>query len=404
MSRRLYSLLICCAAPIAFAVALWRGFRERGYWEGLGERFAWGARQGVAPALWVHAVSLGEVSAAAPLVRGLRAKYPGVPLVLTTATPTGRARAKALFGDGVEVRFLPYDTRGAVARFLNSIRPRLAVIMETELWPQLFEECGRRGVPVLLASARLSAKSVLSYRRFGALFRGIFSAHVWVAAQTDEDAARFLAIGAAASRTHVVGNIKFDIEPDPDAVEEGRRLRAGFGGARPVWVAGSTHAGEEEVVLDAHETLCGERPDALLLLVPRHPDRFQAVADLLVRRGVRFARRSRDMQGGLHRGGVDVGGVGGGNDASGRGRSDRNGGLVDETTQVLLVDTVGELAALYAAADVAFVGGSLVPVGGHNLLEPAALGGAGADGAVLRQWQRHCGTAAGAGRRHPGER
>jgi len=343
MIRRLYSLLVYCAAPFAFAVVLWRGLRDRGYWQGLSERFGWGLHEPTAATIWLHAVSLGEMSAAAPLVRALRLRYPQYPLVLTTATPTGRARARGLFGDTVDVRFLPYDTPGAVARFLDRIRPRLAIIMETELWPNLYHACERRGVPLVLASARLSAKSVARYRRFGSLFRSIFSAISLIAAQTREDAERFVAIGAQRVRTHVAGNIKFDMELGAGIIDEGRTLRASFGGARPTWIAGSTHAGEEEQVLAAHAELQADQPDALLLLAPRHPDRFDGVAELLSRRGLRCTRRSSGM-------------------------------APDGGTAVVLVDTVGELAALYAAADAAFVGGSLVPIGGHNLLEPAALG------------------------------
>jgi 3-deoxy-D-manno-octulosonic-acid transferase len=343
MIRRLYSLLVYCAAPFAFAVVLWRGLRDRGYWQGLSERFGWGLHEPTAATIWLHAVSLGEMSAAAPLVRALRLRYPQNPLVLTTATPTGRARARGLFGDTVDVRFLPYDTPGAVARFLDRIRPRLAIIMETELWPNLYHACERRGVPLVLASARLSAKSVARYRRFGSLFRSIFSAISLIAVQTREDAERFVAIGAQRARTHVVGNIKFDMELGAGIIDEGRTLRASFGSARPTWIAGSTHAGEEEQVLAAHAELQADQPNALLLLVPRHPDRFDGVAELLSRRGLRCARRSSGM-------------------------------APDGGTAVVLVDTVGELAALYAAADAAFVGGSLVPIGGHNLLEPAALG------------------------------
>ena len=348
MIRRLYTLLIYCAAPFATALVLWRGLRDRSYWQALGERFGWGRRMRSAPSIWLHAVSLGEMSAAAPLALALRSRYPETPLVLTTATPTGRARAKALFGEGVDVRFLPYDTPGAVARFLDLIRPRLAVIMETELWPNLFKECEHRGVPLVLASARLSAKSVSRYRRLGSLFRGIFSATSLIAAQTPKDAERFVAIGAQSARTRVIGNIKFDMELSEGVADRGRALRASFG-ARPTWIAGSTHAGEEEQVLAAHEELRAGRAggagqaDALLLLVPRHPDRFRAVAELLRGRGLAFTTRSSGIP-------------------------------PDAATPVLLVDSVGELAALYASADVAFVGGSLVPVGGHNLLEPAALG------------------------------
>jgi 3-deoxy-D-manno-octulosonic-acid transferase len=339
MMRRLYSLLIYLAVPFAFAAVLWRGLRARGYWQAPGERFGWG-RASANGSIWLHAVSLGEVSAAAPLVRALKTRYPQHPMVLTTATPTGRARARALFGDTVDVRFLPYDMPGAVARFLDRIRPRLGIIMETELWPNLFSECERRGVPLLLANARLSAKSVARYRRFGSLARGIFSATTMIAAQTREDAERFIAIGAKSAATCVVGNIKFDVDTGTGASGVGRELRGSVGGARPLWIAGSTHAGEEEQVLAAHEELPA---DALLLLVPRHPDRFESVGELLNQRGVKFVRRSARL-------------------------------APDAATRVLLVDTVGELATLYAAADAAFVGGSLVPIGGHNLLEPAALG------------------------------
>src|SRR6202035_1858299 len=241
MIRSLYSLLIYCAAPFAFAGVLWRGVRDRSYWQGLGERLGWG-RSLSTGTIWLHAVSLGEMSAAAPLVRALRSRYPENPLVLTTATPTGRARARSLFGDTVDVRFLPYDTPGAVARFLDRVQPQLAIIMETELWPNLFNECERRGVPLVLASARLSAKSVARYRRFGNLFRGIFSASSLIAAQSQGDAERFIVIGAQSARTHVVGNIKFDIESHDEA--NGRAWRVSLGSARPTWIAGSTHAGE----------------------------------------------------------------------------------------------------------------------------------------------------------------
>jgi 3-deoxy-D-manno-octulosonic-acid transferase len=345
--RHLYSLLTYLLRPAALAVVLWRGIGNRGYWQGLGERFGLGARPGGARAaarcLWVHAVSLGEVSAAAPLVRALRARHAELPLLLTTATPTGRARALALFGDSVTVQFLPYDTPGSMRRFLERSRPYLALIMETELWPNLYHQCRRHGVPIVLANARLSPQSVARYTRFGALFRELFSGETFIAAQSAADAERFVAIGAPPARTRVVGNLKFDIAIDADLKARGRALRIACWDARPAWIAGSTHAGEEEIVLDAHVALQGAVPGALLLLVPRHPERFAAVADLLKRRGLKFERRS-------------------------------SGNPVRPDAQVLLVDTVGELTTLYAAVDLAFVGGSLVPVGGHNLLEPAALG------------------------------
>jgi 3-deoxy-D-manno-octulosonic-acid transferase len=344
--RHLYSLLTYLLRPIAFAVVLWRGLRNRCYWTGLPERFGLGfgssPSQMISQTIWVHAVSLGEVTAAAPLIRALLAGYPSIALVLTTATPTGRARARELFGDAVEVRFLPYDTPGSMRRFVSRLRPLIAIIMETELWPNLFNQCRRRGVPLVLANARLSMKSVRRYQRFGALFRNVLSSNTVVAAQSVEDAERFVAIGAQRDRIHVIGNLKFEFEVDPGIVERGLGLRSAWG-ARPVWIAGSTHAGEEELVLTAHARLQNDVPGALLLLVPRHPERFQAVADLLARRGFRFERRSSNN-------------------------------AVRPETLVLLVDTVGELAMLYGSVDAAFVGGSLVPVGGHNLLEPAAQG------------------------------
>ena len=334
--------------PVALAAILWRGFSDRHYWRGIGERLGFG-RALLVPSIWLHAVSLGEMSAAAPLARALRLRFPDMALVVTTATPAGRARAAALFEGEADIRFLPYDTPAAVRRFLARTRPRAAIIMETELWPNLLRECERSGIPVLLASARLSSRSVSRYRRFGGLFAGLFSKNLVVAAQSAEDAERFKSIGAAAERTLVVGNVKFDVGVDAGVVPAGRALRLGLAGARPVWIAGSTHAGEEEQLLDAHSALLTSTPNAVLLLVPRHRDRFAAVAELLARRGVRFARRSRMASG-------------------------EEAPRLPDDTPVLLVDSVGELATLYASADVAFVGGSLAPVGGHNLLEPAALG------------------------------
>lgn len=340
----LYSWLIRCAAPFAYLMVVCRGFGDRSYWQGLGERLGMGRRLS-APSIWLHAVSLGEMTAAAPLLRALRARYPNMPLIVTTATPAGRARAQNLLGSDGDIRFLPYDTPGSVRHFLARTRPRAGIIMETELWPNLLRECQRRGTPVLLASARLSAKSVSGYRRFGSLFRGVFTPNLTVAAQTEDDAERFRAIGASSEQLSVVGNVKFDLELDAGVAAAGQILREALGTSRPVWVAGSTHAGEEEQLLQAHALLKNTQPDALLLLVPRHKDRFEAVAQLLTRQGVTFARRA--MAGAAP---------------------------LPANVSVLLGDTLGELTVLYASADVAFVGGSLVEIGGHNLLEPAALG------------------------------
>ncbi len=341
--RRLYNLLIAAAAPFAFLFVLLRGVRDRGYWAGLGERFGYGRRIRSDRSIWLHAASLGEVSAAAPIVRALALRDSKTQIVVTTATPTGRARARGLFGASADIRFLPYDTRASVARFFGNIQPTLAIVMETELWPNLFGECARRNVPLVLASARLSPKSASRYRRFGSLFNGLFTANVVVAAQTDADAERFRSIGADPARTHTVGNVKFDVEIGADIGARARALRSEYLGQRPVWIAGSTHAGEDESVIDAHRRVRTVLPDALLVLAPRHPNRFDAVAALIGRRGLEFVRRSAAAR-------------------------------VPRAAAVLLLDTVGELVMFYASADIGFVGGSLAPIGGHNLLEPAALG------------------------------
>jgi 3-deoxy-D-manno-octulosonic-acid transferase len=350
--RPLYSLLIRCAAPVAFGMVLWRGFRDRGYWQGLGERFGFGPRLAQGGSIWLHAVSLGEMTAAAPLIRGIQARHPHVPLIITTATPAGRARAFGLFGGGADIRYLPYDTPGSVRRFFTRTQPKLAVILETELWPNLFDRCRIDRVPLLLVNARLSSKSVSRYLRldriFGGLVRRLFSEKVFVAAQSTGDAERFRAIGVPEARSAVVGNIKFDLHVDEELENRGHAVRRSFGARRdgsprPVWIAGSTHSGEDEQLLAAHAAVLAKIPEALLLLAPRHKDRFPAVATLIARSGLSFVSRS-------------------------------SGAAPTTACNVVLVDTLGELSMLYAAADVAFVGGSLVPIGGHNLLEPAALG------------------------------
>ena len=342
--RFVYLLAVYLAAPVICAVFLWRGLRDRGYWRNFRERFGFGA-----PArphgVWIHAVSVGEVQACAPLVGVLRQRYPELPLTVTAVTPTGAARARALFGNAAQVRYVPFDLPGAVRRFFARVQPRLAVIVETELWPNLYRECGRRRVPLVLASARLSARSAGRYRRLGALFRDTLSQAAVVAAQGTLDAERFQALGADPASTHVTGNLKFDFRLPPRTVERGARLREQYAPARALWVAGSTHGGgEEQALLEAQRRVRALHPEALLVLAPRHPQRFAEVAALLHQASASFVRRSQGAA------------------------------AAAQTCEVLLLDSLGELLDFYAAADVAFVGGSLVPIGGHNLLEPAALG------------------------------
>lgn len=340
--RFFYGAAAYLLVPVVAGVMLWRGWRERGYWENFSQRFGFG-RALASPSIWVHAVSVGEVQAAAALVLNLAARYPAIPLVVTTATPAGAQRARALFDERVDVRFVPFDLPGAAQRFLERVRPRLAVIFETELWPNLYHECRTHRVPLILASARLSPRSVRRYRRLFGLFADTLAQGVVIAAQAPADAERFRAVGAPAAHTHVTGNLKFDFTVPAQARARGRQLRAYHAPNRAVWVAGSTHAVEEEILLDAQRRLQLLHPDALLVLVPRHPPRFAGVAAWLGREGVPYVRVSQHIP-------------------------------CNQDTAVLLVDSLGELLDFYAAGDVAFVGGTLVPIGGHNLLEPAALG------------------------------
>jgi len=340
--RVVYVVLTYIAVPFLLLHLLWRGFSVPGYRHRIGERFGLGMPRLARPSIWVHAVSVGEVQAAAPLVRALLKSHPEVPIVLTTMTPTGSERVRALFGESVLHSYVPYDLAGALKRFFNWARPSLAIVMETELWPNLYHECGLRRVPLVLASARVSLRSVGRYRRVIPLFRDTLSHGILIAAQTAADAERFRSLGANPSRTHITGNIKFDFELPAEIAIRGRLLREQQARDRPVWVAASTHEGEEAAVLDAHARILEHQPAALLVLVPRHPERFGQVAALLTSRGIAYVTRS-------------------------------SGALAGPATQVLLGDTMGELTTFYAAADVAFVGGSLVRIGGHNLLEPLAL-------------------------------
>lgn len=342
--RLVYLIAVYLAAPLISIVYLWRGIWDRAYWVGFSERFGFGPKAAES-GVWLHAVSVGEVQACAALVNALHRRHPEVPLTVTSFTPTGVARARALFGDLAQVRYLPYDLPGAVRGFLNRVRPRLAVIFETELWPNLYRECSRRRVPLVIASARISERSVGRYQRLGRLFSDTLARASVVAAQAPEDAERFRSLGADPTGLQVTGNIKFDFELPVDSVARGAALRAQYAARRPMWVAGSTHGGgEEEAVIAAHRTVLKSHPEALLVIAPRHPPRFAEVARRLGESGLRFTRRSQPDS------------------------------AQSRDCQVLLLDTLGELVGFYGAADIAFVGGSLVGIGGHNLLEPAAVG------------------------------
>lgn len=340
--RILYNLLIyLLQIPIA-AYWLLRGIAKRSYRSKIGQRLGFGYPE-LDSCIWIHAVSVGEVQAAVPLVREIARRFPGRSLLVTTVTPTGAERVEALFGDTVTHSYIPFEMPVAVDHFFAAVKPELALVMETEIWPNLYRACGVRDIPLILVSARISPRSVGGYRRFMPLFRETLSHGIIIAAQSEADADRFRALGASPIRTWVTGSIKFDIELPAGLAERGRAFRAQTFGDRPVWVAASTHDREEQKVLDAHRRVQEKHPDALLVLVPRHPERFAEVGELVTKLGFNCVPRT-------------------------------GGQACNAETEVFLGDTMGELPLFYAASDVAFVGGSLVKIGGHNLLEPAALG------------------------------
>lgn len=340
---RLYSLLLYLAIPFLFLRLTWRSRRAPAYRRRWGERLGFYGKRSLGAGIWVHAVSVGEVQAAQSLVKHFLARYPNTGVMVTTTTPTGYDRVRSLFEDGVRHVYAPLDLTPVINRFLDTVRPRLAVVMETEIWPNMLRACEHRDIPVVLANARLSAQSAKGYARLGGFTREALGRFVAICAQSSDDAARFRALGAPAERVRVTGSIKFDVRQPGSLQDHAEVLRRLWGIHRPAWVAASTHEEEEEQVLDAHRNVLDRLPEALLVLVPRHPERFDRVAALVERQGFTLARRSR-------------------NDSCG------------EKVSVFLGDTMGELPAFLAAGDAAFIGGSLVPTGGHNLLEAAAAG------------------------------
>ena len=336
--RMLYTLAWLALLPFAFLYLLWRARLQPEYRRHWRERLGWAPAAGVRPQIWVHAVSVGETRAAAPLIQNLRERYPGHDLLLTHATPTGRETGRALFGESVRQAYLPYDFAPLTWLFLRRARPALGIVMETELWPALFRACHRRGIPLLLLNARLSERSARGYARFRPLARAALHDLTGIAAQTQADAARLRDLGAES--VTLTGNIKFDAAPaEPHARD---RLRA-LTGTRFTLLCASTREGEEVLLLDALSDLPRLNPDWLLLIVPRHPQRFDQVAALLDARGLAWQRRSEEEP-------------------------------LRADTAVLLGDSMGEMAAYYAAADLCYVGGSLLPLGGQNLIEAAAAG------------------------------
>ena len=350
MALRLYTALWRLALPLVLARLYWRSRTQPAYRQRIGERLVWNAgRKGEGEArtskadIWIHAVSVGEVQAAEPLIRRLLESEPTRAILVTTTTPTGAERLRALFGERVAHHYTPFDLPSLMARFIERVAPRLVIVMETEIWPNMLAALDRRGIPVALVNARLSERSARGYARLARLTRPTLARFALIAAQAPADAERFVTLGAPRARVRVMGSLKFDLAQPEDLATRAGEMRRLWGEGRPVWVAASTHEGEEIQVLQAHQRLLAHRPDALLVLVPRHPERFDAVAALIARQGLAFVRRSQER-------------------AAAPGEA------------VYLGDSMGELTCFLAAGDLAFIGGSLVPRGGHNPLEAAASG------------------------------
>jgi len=334
-----YTLALWLLLPYVFLHLLWRARKQPEYLHHIGERFGFYAARSERPVLWLHAVSVGETRATQSLVTKLRTAYPAHQILLTHTTPTGRAASEQLYGDSVMRVYLPYDYPFAVQRFLNHFRPQLGVLMETEIWFNLIHACHETNVPLLLLNARMSEDSARGYARFARLTRTALNELAAVAAQTTDDASRLTKLGAI--EISVMGNLKFDIVPPPAMLESGKQLRERFGTNRRIFLAASTREGEEALLLDAMKDL--HIPDLLLVIVPRHPQRFTEVASLIEQRGLPFLRRSANQ-------------------------------TIPASIQIVLGDSMGEMFAYYAAADLAFIGGSLLPYGGQNLIEACAVG------------------------------
>ena len=348
MSRIIYSLLLYMAVPLVLLKMFLRGKKAPDYRKRWGERFALikplpAGKQ----TIWIHSVSVGETIASAPMVKQLIKLYPDHQFVVTTMTPTGSDRVKALYGDKVHHVYCPYDLPDAQARFLNRLRPKLALMMETELWPNTVAACHKRNIPVIIANARLSEKSANGYGRFGGLVRPMMKKITLVACQNQTDGERFKQLGLSDQQLQITGSVKFDITIDSDIQTQAQALRnsweQGLGRSADILIAASTHQGEDEQILEAFKQVLSKNENALLVLVPRHPERFNQVYQLIEEHNLPVIRHSQTSE-------------------------------TTAETCVILGDTMGELMKLYATADAAFVGGSLVENGGHNMLEPAALG------------------------------
>lgn len=341
MLLRLYQVLLYLIQPLIWLRLLLRSRKAPAYRKRWGERYGFCKGKVVPQGILLHSVSVGETLAAVPLVRALRHHYPDLPITVTTMTPTGSERVRSAFGDDVYHVYLPYDLPGSVNRFLKTVDPKLVIIMETELWPNLISKLHQRKIPLIIANARLSERSAAGYQKLGSFVKTMLQKITLIAAQNQEDGERFIELGLKRSHLHVTGSLKFDISVTPELAARAVALRRQWAAHRPVWIATSTHEGEETIILETHKKLLTQFPQLLLILVPRHPERFPKAEQLTRDAGLKYTLRSTDA-------------------------------VPDAQTQVVIGDTMGELMLLYGIADLAFVGGSLVERGGHNPLEAAA--------------------------------
>ena len=339
--RTLYSVLFSLLLPFVLIRLFWRSLKLPDYRRRWRERFAFYRSAYPTGVVWFHAVSVGEAEAVFPLVRLFQQQLPRSKILITTTTPTGSARVSAVLGQSVTHVYLPYDVPIVVKRFMEVFKPSLAVIVETEIWPNLFASCGENNIPLYLVNARLSEKSARGYKKIPSLIHPVIANIQLIATQSQDDAERFLAIGASKNQVAVVGNIKFDIDMPELTINEGKQLKATTFSSRFVWLAASTHRGEEALLLSVYKELKLTIPELLLVIAPRHPERFEEVADLCEGLCLKVVKRTAKER-------------------------------CNDMTDVFLANTMGELKMLYAAADLAFIGGSMVEIGGHNLLEALA--------------------------------
>ena len=348
MNRFLYSFLLYLISPLVVGRLFWRARKAPAYGLRKAERFGFfELNTSDKPVIWVHSVSVGETIASAPMVKALQEQYPDHQVLITTMTPTGSDQVVKIHGDSVEHVYVPYDLPDAVNRFLNKVKPVLAVIIDTELWPNTVAACHKKNIPVIIANARLSERSARGYAKFGKLIKTMLQQISMIAAQEEEGGQRFIELGLPEDQLTVTGSVKFDLDVDAETIAAGKDLRqrwqTGMAKDIQLLVAASTHEGEDQQILDAFKKIIAECPKARLLIVPRHPERFGSVYNLIQQNGFDVVRHSE-------------------------------GSIIRTDTQVILGDTMGEMMKFYAASDVAFVGGSLIATGGHNMLEPAALG------------------------------